>query len=58
MMFKSLNGQAPVYLQNLFHEQAQTMICVIPFISWRCPGRVLTIWNEVSITAAPFCGIL
>ena len=34
MMLKSLNEQASVYLQNLFHEQSsQTMICVIPFIS-------------------------
>ena len=47
-----------MYLQNLFPNEAQTMICAIPFINWCCPGRVLTTWNEVSVTAVLCCGTL
>ena len=35
------------YLTN----KAQTMICIIPLINWHCPGRILTTWNEVSVTS-------
>ena len=44
--------------RTYFTNEAQTMICAIPFINWRCPGRVLTTWNEVSVTAVLCCGTL
>ena len=49
MMFKSLNEQAPVYLQNLFHERST---------DYDLRNSVLTTWNEVSVTAVLCCGTL
>ena len=44
--------------RTYFTSEARTMTCAIPFINCRCPSRVLTTWNEVSVTAVLCCGTL
>ena len=58
MMFKSLNEQAPVYLQNLFHEQSTDYDLRNSVHNLSLPRLLLTTWNEVSVTAVLCSGTL
>ena len=58
MMFKSLNGLAPVYLQDLFSERNTGYDLRDSFRKLNLPSRVLTISNVALAIVVPYYGIL
>ena len=58
MMFKSLNGLAPVYLHELFSERHTDYDLPDSFRKLYSPKPRSGIWNVALATAVPYCGIL
>ena len=58
MMFKSLNGLAPVYLYELFSERHTDYDLCDSFRKLNLPKPRTNYWNVAFILAVPYCGIL